>query len=97
MCRCFWQGCAVEIRIWEKFMIAGVGVGRTFYKILFAIKVSNFFQFFNKFYKNQKYAENDRKLCRTPTAASLQRLSSTLGTIKTDLRESVKEDLTKAI
>lgn len=33
----------------------------------------------------------------TPTAASLQRLSSTLGTIKTDLRESIKEDLTEAI
>lgn len=61
MCTCFWQGCAVEIGIWEKFMIAGVGVGRTFYKIVIAIKVSNFFQSFYKFYKNQKYSENDRK------------------------------------
>lgn len=33
----------------------------------------------------------------TPTPIRLQRLSSTLGIIKTDLRESMKEDLTEAI
>lgn len=69
MCTCFWQGCAVKIGIWEKFMIAGVGVGRTFYKILLAIEVSNLFPFFYKFYKNQKYTENDRKLCRNPDSS----------------------------
>lgn len=78
MCTCFWQGCAVEIGIWEKFMIAGVGVGRTFYKILLAIEVFNFFQFFYKFYKNQKNIQKMIANCvETPTAANLQRLSST--------------------
>lgn len=99
MCMCFWQGYADEIEIWKKFMIAGDGVRRTFYKILINIFfwISNFFQFFCKFYKNQKYVEMIANCVKTPTPIRLQRLSSTLGIIKTDLRESMKEDLTEAI
>lgn len=101
MCTCFWQDCVDEIGIWKKFMIAGVGVGRTFYKILIAIKIFCEFLTFSNIFVNFTKIKNMQKMIanyvETLTPVSLQRLSSTLGIIKMDLRGSVKEDLTEAI
>lgn len=101
MCTCFWQDCVDEIGIWKKFMIAGVGVGRTFYKILIAIKLFCEFLTFSNIFVNSTKIKNMQKMIanyvETLTPVSLQRLSSTLGIIKMDLRGSVKEDLTEAI